>query len=126
MGDPDKEYFFDFVSVHDSGSFSYKMMTHEDMMIWEGRLVPELAARWSAMVAAINLDQKSPGAVEDYEDRAALIIERPGVYNDMCLDAAHPPESCAALVRLMLGWGASLGDGQTPSDLVDVHMSYST
>lgn len=122
LGDPDtKDYYHELVRVHDSGAFSYEERTEEDKRRWEGRLAPELAARWSSLVARLDFQQSHSDYGVAYEDRVALMVERPGVFNEKVLDAAHPPETFAELVHLMNGWGESLRAGKVPAELVDVH-----
>ena len=121
LGDPDtKDYFHEFVRVHDSGAFSYEESTDQDKRRWEARLAAYLAARWSSLVAKLDFQHVTSDYGIAYEDRVALIVERPGVFHEKALDAAHPPESFAELVRLMNGWGEALRTGKIPAELTDV------
>ncbi|HEX2686748.1 MAG TPA: hypothetical protein VHN14_09020 [Kofleriaceae bacterium] len=121
LGDPDtKDYYHEFVRVHDSGAFSYEEQTEQDKRQWEGRLSPDLAARWRSLVAALDFQRvpSDPGVV--YDDRVAVIVERPGVRREKQIDAAHPPDSLAELVRLMDGWAEALRAGKIPAELTGV------
>jgi hypothetical protein len=121
LGDPDtKDYFHEFVRVHDSGAFSYEERTEYDKRRWEGRLGPDLAARWSSLVAKLDFAQATSDYGIAYEDRVGLIVERPGVFHEKVLDAVHPPETFAELVRLMNGWGEALRAGTVPAELINV------
>jgi hypothetical protein len=121
MGDVEtKDYYHELVRVHDSGAFSYEERTDEDRRRWEGRLTADLAARWSSLVARLELATDPAGLGVAFYDRVALIVERPGVLRERELDAAHPPESLAELVRLMDGWAEALRAGKTPAELTSV------
>lgn len=121
LGDPDtKDYFHEFVRVHDSGAFSYEEWTDQDKRRWEARLAADLVARWSSLVAKLDFQQGTSDYGIAYEDRVALIVERPGVSRKKTLDAAHPPESFAELVHLMNGWGEALRTGKVPAELTNV------
>jgi len=121
LGDPDtKDYYHEFVRVHDSGAFSYEERTEDDKRRWEGRLGADLAARWSSLVATLDFQQGTSDHGIVYEDRVALIVERPGVFHEKVLDANHPPETFAELVHLMNGWGESLRAGKIPAELTNV------
>jgi len=50
-----------------------------------------------------------------------VIIERPGASQEKVLDAEHPPESYAPLVRLMNCWAEAFAAGEIPAGFVDVH-----
>jgi len=121
LGDPDtNDYFHEFLRVHDSGAFSFEESTAEDTWRWEGRLTPDLAARWSSLVGQLDFSQSSPGYEDEFEDRVAVIVQRPGEEREKTLDTAHPPESFAALVRLMDGWAQALHADRPVADLTDV------
>ena len=73
-------------------------------------------------MAKLDFQQGTSGYGIAYEDRVALIVERPGVFHEKALDAAHPPESFAELVCLMDGWGAALRTGKIPTELTNVRV----
>lgn len=123
LGDPDSgDYFHEILRVHDSGAFSFWQYTAKDSWRWEGRLEPEMAARWSSFVAQLDFDEPSPGHEAAFEDRVAIIVERPGEELEKVLDAAHPPKSFASLVRLMDGWGQSLSKEEPVPELANIRV----
>ena len=123
LGDVDAgRYHHMFVRVHDSGAFSCDHTTDVDDLRWEGRLQPDLAARFRAMVAHLDFGQSSPGWEGDFHDRVAVIVEKPSEGRTKTLDAEHPPESFAEIVRLMNSWAEGLLDGHVAEGLSDVHV----
>lgn len=121
LGDPDtKDDYHEFVRVHDSGAFSYEERTEQDKRRWEGRLSPDLAARWRSLTAALDFQRDPSDPRVAYDDRVAVIVERPGVRREKQIDAAHLPESLAELVRLMDGWAEALRAGKIPAELAGV------
>jgi hypothetical protein len=121
LGDVDAGgYHHMFVRVHESGAFSCDQRSDLENVRWEGRLQPDLVARFRAMVAALDFGQSSPGWEGDFRDRVAVIVERPGEERTKTLDAEHPPTSFGEVARLMDSWAQDLLDGKTPDELSEV------